>query len=344
MSYRDTKPEYNPSAVRRAGERVRKGNFDEDDIKIIENWRASHNHILNSWQATLRARIKWKKIDFAQRLKRRKTIFHKLIREPKMKLTTMHDIAGCRLIFGSIKELNYYRNSLHRAKVEHIRRKAAIAPYPYDYIIQPKTSGYRGIHDVFEYRARKGRPSYWNRLLVEIQYRTKYQHAWATAVEVAGALTGNHSKFNQGDEMQKEFFRLTSEIIARTNEKQSSCKASLSNCALIKQFNDLENRIHLLRALKGLSIIKQHIPKKERNLILVFSNRGGNKYSVEIFPFESRPEATRAYFEMEKLRGDDDIVQVNAESRESLRSAFRNYFSDAKDFVQLVETGVRTLK
>ena len=77
----------------------------EDEI-VVENWRASHAHIINTWQFILRQRIKKNaKIYFAQRLKRKNTIYDKLQRFPDMLLARMHDIAGCRLIFENEKDM-----------------------------------------------------------------------------------------------------------------------------------------------------------------------------------------------------------------------------------------------
>jgi ppGpp synthetase/RelA/SpoT-type nucleotidyltranferase len=341
---RDIKPCYSKSVVNQAGENIRKNQFTDDDVNIIENWRASHNHILNSWQATLRNRSRDKDVVFAQRLKRRNTIFNKLQRQPEMKLARMHDIAGCRLIFRNTKELIEYRESLHKARMIHIRKKAEIVPYPYNYIATPPKSGYRGIHDVYEYCARHNRSNTWNGLLVEIQYRTIFQHAWATAVEVAGSLTGNHSKFDQGDLGHKEFFRLSSEIIARAFENSKSCKAAYTNAELIESFTQLEDEIKLLRALDNLSVLSTQTHFKGKNVILIFSEQGKDKYGVRVATFDSLPKATEMYFEYEKIYSGDDIVLVRAESLESIRNAFRNYFSDAQDFVRLVKRGVSKLK
>ncbi|MFM7631157.1 MAG: hypothetical protein ACKO43_05030, partial [Alphaproteobacteria bacterium] len=83
---RDIKPQHSKARIDLAGNNIRNNCAQDEDIKIIENWRASHNHILNSWQATLRNRISKLNYNvvFAQRLKRRKTIYDKLIREPSM--------------------------------------------------------------------------------------------------------------------------------------------------------------------------------------------------------------------------------------------------------------------
>ena len=164
MTSRNTKPEYSKERVNRAGNAVRAGIETAEDILVIENWRAAHNKILNDWQASLRGRCQGKEIVFAQRLKRRATIFDKLKRQPDMHLSRMHDIAGCRLIFGNLEQLNEYREALHKSWMKHVRRKANSVPYPYDYIANPHPdeSGYRGIHDIYQYSARPGRDSAWN--------------------------------------------------------------------------------------------------------------------------------------------------------------------------------------
>jgi ppGpp synthetase/RelA/SpoT-type nucleotidyltranferase len=339
---RDIKPLYSKTLVTKAGDRVRSNTMTDEDVKIIENWRASHNHILNSWQATLRGRIGDKNIVFAQRLKRRNTIFDKLSREAGMQLARMHDIAGCRLIFEDITTLEAYRSSLHKARMNHTRKKSGENPYRYDYIAKPAESGYRGIHDIYEYQARNNRKKDWDGLQVELQYRTIYQHAWATAVEVAGDITGNQPKFNRGDERHQEFFRLASEIIARSFENRISCKASMTNKEIIEAFEKLEAEIGLLRALKNLRVITKHITTNKKNVILIMPK--DQDKSTTFFAYDTLPEATKDYFILEKKHAEDDVVLVRSESGANIKNAFRNYFSDAQDFVKLIDVGLKNLR
>jgi putative GTP pyrophosphokinase len=89
-------------AVNRAGEALRSPARDAlsgADASALENWRASHNAVLNKFQAILRGRTKGKGIVVAQRLKRRATIVDKLHREPKMQLSRMDDVAGMQTNF-----------------------------------------------------------------------------------------------------------------------------------------------------------------------------------------------------------------------------------------------------
>lgn len=326
---------------------MRNGNHTEEDLEIIENWRASHNHTLNSWQATLRSRIKGKNIVFAQRLKRRNTVFDKLERQEGMKLSRMHDIAGCRLIFKNIKDLHEYRASLHTARMKHERHKKDSEPYPYDYIIAPKQTGYRGIHDIYKYKARRNRPAEWNGLQVEIQYRTTNQHAWATAVEVSGLITGNHAKFERGEEANKEFFRLSSEIIARAWEGCNSCCPELSDAELVERFELLEDNIRLLRRLTGVQVIARDHGLlanlgRRNNLILSMGESDGD-LEIVVRRYQSFPLASMKYFEFEERYPENDIVLVRSDSLDQVKKAFQNYFGDTKDFVRLITQGIEKL-
>ena len=348
-------PKFSKNRVNKAGDSIRSGDFTADDIAVIDNWRAAHNKILNDWQSILRKRCRGKDIVFAQRLKRRVTIFDKLSRKEKMNLARMHDIAGCRLIFENLSDLNEYRKKLHSSTwIRHQRRKADKTPYKYDYIDfpHPDNSGYRGIHDIYEYASRTGRPNEWNGLLVEIQYRTKAQHAWATANEIAGSMTGGHSKFGRGSKEQKDFFRLASEIIARTEEGKKSCYSNLTNLELYKAFNKVEKDIRLLKGLKNLKIVSEHgfhgYDILKNNIILIYKENESEN-TISFYSNESFDEAKEKYFELEKKYSEKygekaDVVFVRAPTEESLRQAYKNYFSDAKDFVQLVKSGLEKLK
>src|SRR6266480_799338 len=111
MTSTDKFPGGSKSRVNLAGDNIRKGNATQADLKVIEEWRAAHRSVLNTFQAILRTRTKSTNISVAQRHKRRNTIFDKLRRLPRMQLARMDDVAGCRLIFKSIKDLTKFRET-----------------------------------------------------------------------------------------------------------------------------------------------------------------------------------------------------------------------------------------
>lgn len=340
-------PEYSKQKVNLCAKNIGRdkrehnGIVSSEDEEVVENWRASHTHILNTWQFILRNKINGKKIIFAQRLKRKNTIYDKLERFPDMLLARMHDIAGCRLIFKNEKDMMEYIDKLHNSKgFRHIRKEGQCK----DYITNPKDSGYRGIHDVYAYQSKKGydRSDKWNGLLVEIQYRTIYQHAWATAVEIADYLTKCRAKFSQGDEDQQEFFRYASEIIARAYENRKSCKSELSNKELVEGFQLLESKTQLLQRLKQLRTLSKFPELFKQNLVIHFTMVNGLP-SYEINGFNSLQIAGIHYFILEKRFPNDDIVLVKSSDKKSILEAYRNYFADAKDFTGYIEEGLKKL-
>lgn len=336
------RPQYTSSRIRAAGKRISKDRGTLEDSLVLENFRGSHAYILNTFQANIRNHSRGIARSVGQRLKRRNTILDKLKREPNMPLSAMHDIAGCRIVFETIEELKKVRSSMHSARWKHYLTHE---PDRYNYIDNPKISGYRGIHDVYKYSATSigGRP--WNDLKVEIQYRTLPQHAWATAVEVADLITSNRIKFTDAKDHYLEYFQLASEIISRSAEGSASCRPELKNRTLKNRFTTLDKKLGLLQTFDNLRGSSQKAIRLRKNTLLIF--KFGDKNSgddLEMKTYENVNRAIEAYDELEKFYGDSaDIVLVRGESEANIRDAFRNYFSDARAFVDLVQSGIRHL-
>lgn len=278
-----------------------------------------------------------------QRLKRRNTIIDKLVREPNMPLSAMQDIAGCRIIFNNIESLRHVRMKLRNARFSHVRVNEI---EKYDYILSPKDTGYRGIHDVYNYNVKDEPGNQWNGLNIEIQFRTTAQHAWATAVEIADLVTKNRIKFNDALDEYLLFFQLSSEIISRQSENLTSCRPDLSNSDLISEFTNQEDNLNLLRRLKGLKGASREL-KIRKNTILIFKTGDDSDEGdmLETLPFKSINDAMEKYTELEKkMGGYADIVLVRGEDERSIRDTFKNYFTDAQDFISLIETGIAQLK
>ncbi len=161
-------PIYSKSRINRAGDAFRTGSVELEDLLVLENWRASHAYILNTFQSNLRNRARGSRIVVGQRLKRRPTIIDKLNRQSGMQLARMHDVAGCRVIFKNIKELNAFRSSFHKEKFKHERITQERDQF--NYLDRPKNSGYRGVHDVYRYRSTVDSGQPWDGLLIELQY------------------------------------------------------------------------------------------------------------------------------------------------------------------------------
>ncbi len=93
-----------------------------------------------------------------------------------------------------------------------------------------------------------------------------------------------------------------------------------------------------MNLLRGLNTVSADVSAKQ-NVILIFSPNA----ELETKSYTSATEALRVLFELERDNSGKDIVLVRADTTEDVRFAFRNYFSDARDFIELVESGCQTL-
>jgi putative GTP pyrophosphokinase len=323
-------------AVNRAGEALRAGTLTPRHRLVLESWRMAHRQVIHTFEALLRARAnKWeailqdRRIQVAQRLKRRHTIIDKLARQPGMQLARMDDIAGCRLIFPDMESLHNFRKHMYRAKFKHVLKNKSDK---YDYIERPTARGYRGIHDVYEFRARKNGSTACNGLLIEIQYRTQIQHAWATAVEVITQITAHQPKFNRGDVRYIKLFCLASEMLARVHEQRKSCAPTASDRELVEEFDTLDSQIDVIGRLHELEVHKWIGDRAEAEHIILQIRADGE---LELHQFDLELEASTTLLELEKKFPDDNIVLVGAKSVAEVKSAFRNYFNDVSYFLDL---------
>ena len=199
-------PEYSGEQIRKEGKiMLLSSDFDNqeflDSADIFFNWRASHAFPMQIMLDFLRKnaiRID-KQALVVQRLKRSSSIFLKLIREKGMSLSRMEDIAGCRAVLNKTEDVQRLHSNLTRSSTKHILHRER------NYISTPKHSGYRGVHLVFKYNGGKVK---YQGLHVELQLRSKIQHAWATAVEVVGTFTKQALKASAGDETWLDFFNM----------------------------------------------------------------------------------------------------------------------------------------
>ncbi|KAA2230525.1 RelA/SpoT domain-containing protein [Pseudomonas brenneri] len=329
-AYGDPK-KYSKGAVSRAGTKLSVGQGAAEDREIVNNWRNSHAYILNTFQANLRDYMRrhgGMNITFAQRLKRLNTIIDKLSTGRANDLASMHDLAGCRLIFDSIEEIQEFRASFHKTRAKHLRDDQD----RYDYIARPKSTGYRGIHEVYKYASQSIGGQIYSGLKIEIQYRTRTQHAWATAVEISDLLDGARIKFDQNANPKRErLFVLASEYLARTRENQRGAFPDVNDADLCREMRELEGELGVIHTLDMARRSATEIPQR-KHIVLHF-------HDGELIAegFASGPKAMAYRDGIEKQHPADDVVYVTAQSTGAIADAFRNYFRDAEDFVESVK-------
>jgi ppGpp synthetase/RelA/SpoT-type nucleotidyltranferase len=145
-----------------------------DAIEILENFRSIHIHPLNVFRMSLQK--KSREIDnnilVSQRLKRAPSIISKLKKETTMALSQMQDIGGLRAVVNNLKDVYRLKDAI-RSSEKQLAFKSTLLKEK-DYIMAPKESGYRSIHLIYKYEKNV---SIYNQCRIEIQLRTKIQHA-----------------------------------------------------------------------------------------------------------------------------------------------------------------------
>jgi ppGpp synthetase/RelA/SpoT-type nucleotidyltranferase len=331
-------PQFSRSAVRRAGEILLSDNVLEypQAYDVLNNWRASHSFPLNTIQVRLRrfTMIRDNESLIAQRLKRVPTILDKLKRFPGMSLERMQDIGGCRAIVQSIKTVYNIKDDFENSRIKH--KKVNVK----DYIKSPKSSGYRGIHLVYKYHSDKN--STYNGLLIEIQLRTKLQHAWATAVETVGTFIKYALKSSLGPEEWLHFFKLISSAFANM-EKMPIVPSTPTDASELRiAIKHLEKKLDVRRRLNAYSSLVNAIEEINIDAYYIILLLKAKNNELQVFTFNKKELgiASNKYIEYEKklsAETGDDVVLVAMDSIERLQEAYPNYFLDTKLFIQYLE-------
>jgi len=347
-----TQPEFDVQKVNVAG-KVLKASMQDDwpnwgqdqwekyhaAVAVINNWRGSHNYPLNTFTVNLRAICKKLSTEalVAQRIKRLNSIGLKLILQPSMKLSQMQDLGGCRAILPDVsmtKKIVEYYQTVSRIKHENSAFD--------DYIAEPKPSGYRGIHLIYRYFSDKNKATY-NGMKIEMQIRSKYQHAWATAVETTGMFSGQALKSSLGNEDWKRFFALMGSIIAFREKSPLIPGTPQQRNALVDELRGLAGNLQVAVRLREYGNAMNAISSNTTDAAFYLMQLDPSKGTLQItgFAADQVEEASKKYAEAEeaaqKNRSGGDAVLVSVDSISALGKAYPNYFADTRLFLELME-------
>lgn len=333
---------YTRSQIINAGKIIRKNNPDTEEYKqavdIIDNWRASHAFPLHIIYVHLRRMCQNKdNVIVAERLKRLDSITKKLVRESNMNLWTMQDLGGCRVIVPTIDDVYKYSADYESSRKRHIKKKE------YDYIQNPKFSGYRSLHIVYEYKS-DSVDTYNRNMLIEIQYRTHLQHLWATAVETMGLFTKEAIKSGQGSDDIKRFFVLVSALFAIREEQPIPPNVIDDIDEIVSEIESIDAKNNYLDFLSGIRVATDHQDSKfdesDMGYCILILNYNIRRLRIKLFKSSEIDEANKTYNSIESTRAESkiDAVLVRVSSFKELKKAYPNYFSDIEEFVNIVKS------
>lgn len=335
---------YTKGEVNRAGRVLASTNSTADErvhaIEVMSTWRAAHAYPMHALLIMLRR--KSADIDdcanVVQRHKRAPSIIEKLSRFPEMELGRMQDIGGCRAILTDVEDVERLSDHIQQSRIHHKLHRI------YDYITEPKDSGYRGIHLVYKYYGAK---TEYNGYFVELQLRSKIQHAWSTAVEIVDTFTRQSLKSGVGQPKWKKFFRIASAEFAKLEARPTGCDAlPIDTKAELLRLRD---ELRVPDRLGAFATVAQHFPGlskragKQYEHFLLELNHAERNINVVAFRSSEINAASKAYNEKEyELRENPDIevVLVAASSMNALEHAYPNYFADSTQFIRYIKNAL----
>lgn len=234
--------EMSKSQIDRLGDRLRRGNITEADLRLLDAYRRSFSE---SYEIVVGAIKKELALEPTGRPAKSTTSVSDKLRREHIRLTQIQDIAGCRLTVTDIANQDAVVESLKSLfeNVSIVDRR------------QQPSHGYRAVHVI---------PSCHGKL-VEIQIRTSLQHLWAELSEKLSDAVDPLIKYGGGDETIRTILTLASSIVA--GEELAEMRLVNAQSLLSSQDGLADNSERIAEVQKALSLRKQVIFKYLRNMI-----------------------------------------------------------------------------
>ena len=310
--------DYTNGDYKRLGRRIRKepDNIAKEDYQMLQDLRiANKSALATTFKALHHAALKIDKDSVCTyRIKRIESIISKLIRFQDMEAQRIADIAGCRCIVTSEKNV--------MALYEYLKKEEKKLPFTIrsekNYIESPKENGYRSIHLNVQTKEPPLK-------VVEIQLRSLDQHNWATLVEISDVLF--QSKLKEfGDKENPDLYEFHRLLAKRDSELTLSDK---------KKISEISGKYHYLERL-GTLFTENHLNlraqrnklKTSRNtpFLLISTDKEGKP---ELKDFSNFDNAETAYFEMFLNNPENkNIVLTHFKNTtfDKISIAYSNYF------------------
>lgn len=329
-------PKYSKKEIKNAGKAIATPSISNEErdiaLEILNNWRSAHAYPLQVIASNLRLRNPTAIV--VQRLKRLESITGKLERYSTMDLYRMQDLGGCRVIVDSLDEVYAAILNYKNSRIRHILKRE------YDYIQEPKDSGYRSYHMVYQFHSDK-KETYNKNMLIEIQFRTKLQHTWATTVEMMGIYTKSQLKASIGDEDVLRFFVLVSSVFAKMEGTPIAPNTIDDFNTLISEIREIDKKLYIVSRLSALSVAINHVNEntkiKKNGYYVLQLNYKKKLLKINSFLKSQVELATNVYNKIEETNNPNlDVVLVSATSFETLKAAYPNYFTDISGFVDMM--------
>lgn len=271
-----------------------------------------------------------------------------------MRLTQMQDVGGCRAVVETIDQVYALRDQYRRSKSLHEFVTED------DYIAKPKISGYRSLHLIYRFRS-NGHPQY-NKLMFEVQLRTRTQHAWATAVETVGAVIGQALKASEGERKWLAYFQHAALALEYTESPPPAPNSEMTRGALARALSEMGKELDVQKKLSAYRAALRATESKSTKsaayfLLVLLPDQ--QQLQIKSFSRDQAEEAYREYERYERLLplnppgkqlslftelsdySGAQAVLVGADSLRSIRESYPNYYLDTEVFLDKIDKFMR---
>jgi putative GTP pyrophosphokinase len=199
--------EISKAEIDKLGERLRVSPHTETDLRLLDEYKRSYQQTFEITVRILQERLLRPTV---RPSKSNLSIVAKLRRQPKLRLSRMQDIAGCRIVAADIVEQDQIIETLKidfpRAVLKDRRKEPS--------------HGYRAVHAMAKVAGK----------IIEIQVRSLLQHLWAELSERAADAIDPEIKYGGGEAGFQQLLQLLSNHITRyENEELEFIEAERSN-------------------------------------------------------------------------------------------------------------------
>src|SRR5215213_2293568 len=189
------KTEISKAQIDRLGDRLRKGNLTDSDLRLLDEYRRSFTSAYEKVVGLIRRELE---VDPTGRPAKSTTSIGEKLRRESIRLSQIQDISGCRLIVAEIADQDFMVAALSKL-------------FPTSAVIdrrQKPSHGYRAVHVVATIQKRA----------VEIQVRTALQQLWAELSEKLSDLVDPAIKYGGGSESIQRILTKVSALVIRQED------------------------------------------------------------------------------------------------------------------------------
>jgi hypothetical protein len=199
------------------------------------------------------------------------------------------------------------------------------------------------VHLVYRYFSDKQNTAVYNGQKIEMQLRSQFQHAWATAVETVGTFVQQALKSSVGEKEWLRFFALMGTAVAVRERTPPVPNTPLARAELVAELDhyaaslNVENRLRAYGA--ALQTLNQPSAQHGAHYYLLKLDPTASTLVVTGFRANQLEEASEQYLKAETTAREtpgSDAVLVSVNSLAALERAYPNYFADTRIFLELL--------